>query len=98
MVFVAAYGSHNLDTMSRLSIIPLISGVVTAAYYLYTMQRILFGEVPEQLGKPHDLLPWERASYAVLVALVFVVGFFPIPFLGLINAYTSASFPWLAGL
>src|SRR5438309_2127193 len=97
MVFVGTYGSPNLDTMRRLIIIPLISIVVTAAYYVYTMQRILFGDVPEKLGQPHDLLPWERVSYGVLVALVFLVGFFPLPFLGMINAYTSASLPWLGG-
>ena len=98
MVFVGAYGSPNLGEMRRLIIIPLISIVVTAAYYVYTMQRILFGEVPEKLGHSHDILPWERIPYVVLVALVFLVGFFPVPFLGMINAYTSASFPWLGGL
>src|SRR5205809_632413 len=98
MVFVGAYGSPNLDPNRRLILIPLLSIVVTAAYYLYTMQRILFGDPPEKLAKSHDLLPWERISYAVLVALVFLVGIFPFPFLGMINAYTSASFPWLAGL
>src|SRR3989454_842495 len=71
MVFVGAYGSPNLGEMRRLIIIPLISIVVTAAYYVYTMQRILFGDVPEKLGHSHDLLPWERVSYVVLVALVF---------------------------
>jgi len=98
MVFVGAYGSPNLGEMRRLIIIPLISIVVTAAYYVYTMQRILFGEVPEKLGHAHDLLPWERISYVVLVALVFLVGFFPLPFLGMIDVYTSTSFPWLGGL
>src|SRR5439155_27120317 len=89
MVFVGAYGSPNLGEMRRLIISPLISIVVTAAYYVYTMQRILFGEVPEKLGHPHDLLPWERVSYVVLVALVFLVGFLAFSFLGMINAYTS---------
>jgi len=98
MVFVGAYGSPNLDPNRRLILIPLLSIVVTAAYYLYTMQRILFGDPPEKLAKSHDLLPWERISYAVLVALVFLVGIFPFPFLGMINAYTSGSFPWLGGL
>jgi NADH-quinone oxidoreductase subunit M len=98
MVFVGAYGSPNLDPNRRLILIPLMSIVVTAAYYVYTMQRILFGDPPEKLAKAHDLLPWERVSYAVLVALVFLVGFFPLPFLGMINAYTSGSFPWLGGL
>ena len=98
MVFVGAYGSPNLDPNRRLILIPLLSIVVTAAYYLYTMQRILFGDPPEKLAKSHDLLPWERISYAVLVALVFLVGIFPFPFLGMINAYTSGSFPWLGGI
>src|SRR6059036_362540 len=98
MVFLGAYGSPNLVAMRGLIIIPLISIVVTAAYYVYTLQRILFGDVPEKLGHPHDLLPWERIPYAVLVALVFLVGFLPFSFLGMINAYTSGSFPWLGGL
>jgi NADH-quinone oxidoreductase subunit M len=98
MVFVGAYGSQNVEPMRRLILIPLISVVVTAAYYLYTMQRILFGDPPEKLGHPHDLLPWERVSYVVLVALVFLVGFFPLWFLGMINAYTMDSFRWLGGI
>ena len=97
MVFVGAYGSQNLDPWRRLILIPLMSVVITAAYYVYTMQRILFGDVPAKLGKPHDLLPWERAAYVVLVALVFLVGFFPVPFLGMIDGYTRAAFPWLGG-
>src|SRR5439155_27045544 len=88
IVLVGAYGSPKLDMNRRLVLIPLISIVVTAAYYVYTMQRILFGDPPEDLAKAHDLLPWERISYAVLVALVFLVGFFPLPFLGMIHAYT----------
>jgi NADH-quinone oxidoreductase subunit M len=98
MVFVGAYGSPGLLPDRRLILIPLISIVVTAAYYVYTMQRILFGDPPENLQKAHDLLPWERIPYAVLVALVFLVGFFPVPFLGMIHAYAQAGFPWLGGL
>jgi len=97
MVFVGAYGSDNLVAWRRLILIPLLSIVITAAYYVYTMQRILFGDVPEKFGKVRDLLPWERAAYVVLVALVFLVGFFPVPFLGMIDGYTRAAFPWLGG-
>src|SRR5207247_10911890 len=73
MVFVGAYGSPNLDTMRRLILIPLISIVVTAAYYVYTMHRILFGDLPEKLVQPHELLPWERVSYGFLIARVIVL-------------------------
>src|SRR3989454_6336405 len=55
MVFVGTYGSPNLDTMRRLIIIPPISIVLPGADYVFTIQRNLFGDVPEELGQPHDL-------------------------------------------
>lgn len=97
MVFVGAYSSQNLDPWRQIILIPLLSIAITAAYYVYTMQRILFGDVPEKLGKLHDILPWERVAYLVLVALVFFVGLFPVPFLGMIDGYARAAFPWLGG-
>src|SRR2546427_2523302 len=57
MVFVGTYGSPNLDTMRRLILIPLISILVTAADYVFTTQRILFGALPEEPGHPHALPP-----------------------------------------
>ena len=97
MVFLGAYAAPNLEEMRRLVFIPLISIVVTAAYYVYTMQRILFGEVPKELGEPKDLPPYERLSYVVLVALILLVGIFPLPFLSLIDVYVRQSLPWLFG-
>jgi proton-translocating NADH-quinone oxidoreductase chain M len=96
-VFTGAYGSPNLEPSRSLILIPLLSIVVTAAYYVFTMQRIVFGEPTEKLGRPHDLRLWERVPYGVLVALVFLVGLFPLPFLGMIDAYTGDGLPWLGG-
>src|SRR5438046_10113978 len=56
MVFVGAYGSPNLGEMRRLIIIPLFSIVVTAPYYVYTMQPVLLREVPETLVHSNDPL------------------------------------------
>ncbi len=97
MVFLGTYSAANFADMRRLVFIPLISIVVTAAYYLYTMQRILFGDLPKELGEPHDLPSYERVSYVVLVALIILVGIFPIPFLSLMDTYVRQSLPWLGG-
>lgn len=97
MVFLGTYSATNFADMRRLVFIPLISIVVTAAYYVYTMQRILFGDLPKELGEPHDLPSYERVSYVVLVALIILVGIFPIPFLSLMDTYVRQSLPWLGG-
>ncbi len=104
MVFLGVYGSPALAATRALVIVPMISIVVTAAYYVYTMQRILFGDVPKDYEHAHDLPKWETLSYAVLVILIFVVGFLPFLFVSIIGGYVAgtataaASLPWLAGL
>ncbi len=97
MVFLGTFGTPALTGMRILIIIPLISLVVTAGYYVYTMQRILFGEAPKEYEHAHDLMPWETFSYAVLIVLIFAVGFLPFAIVGLISGYT-ASLPWLTVL
>jgi NADH-quinone oxidoreductase subunit M len=97
MVFLGTYSASNLSDLRRIVFIPLLSIVVTAAYYVYTMQRILFGELPKELGQPHDLPSYERVSYVVLVALILFVGIFPIPFLSLMDVFVRQSLPWLGG-
>ncbi len=104
MVFLGTFGSPTLAGWRALVIVPLISVVVTAAYYVYTMQRILFGDVPKDVEHAHDLTPWESLSYAVLIVLIFAVGFLPFAFVSIINSYvvgTAAvhgSLPWLTSL
>ncbi len=97
MVFVGTYSSASLSAVRALVIIPLISIVVTAAYYVYTMQRVLFGEPPKHFEHVHDLMPWERVSYGVLLVLIVLVGLLPIAFLSMIQGYTASALPWLLG-
>jgi len=97
MVFAGAYSSPTLEPWRRLVFIPLLSIVVTAAYYLYTMQRVLFGRVPEKLGQPHDLPAFEKVPYAVLLALIVLVGLFPVPVLVMIVEFAQQALPWLFG-
>jgi NADH-quinone oxidoreductase subunit M len=69
-----------LATWDRLAywvLIPLSILVVTAAFYIWMMQRMLFG--PKQ-GVPlqaHDVPWWEGAGMVVLVALIVVYGILP---------------------
>lgn len=97
MVFLGTFGSQAFAGWRVLVIVPLVSIVVTAAYYVYTMQRILFGDVPKEVEHAHDLMPWETFSYAVLILLIFAVGFLPFLFVGMINAYVLGSLHWLTG-
>ena len=97
MVFLGTYSSQALGATRALVIVPMVSIVVTAAYYVYAMQRILFGEPPKEFEHVHDLMPWERFSYAILTVLIFAVGFLPFAFLSLIQTYTTTGLPWLFG-
>ncbi len=97
MVFLGTYSSASMGATRALVLVPMASIVVTAAYYVYTMQRILFGEVPKGFEHVHDLMPWERFSYVVLVILIVAVGLLPFAFLSYIQTYTVRSLPWLLG-
>ncbi len=99
MVLLGTYSSPTLAATRALVIVPMVSLVVTAGYYVYTMQRILFGDVPKDYEHAHDLAPWERFSYVVLIILIFAVGFLPFAIVGPIGGYVSGAFPapWLAG-
>ena len=97
MVFLGTFSSPALTGVRALVIIPLVSIIVTAAYYMYTMQRVLFGEPPKDIAHAHDVMPWETFSYAVLIVLIFAVGFLPFAIVGPISTYAAHSLPWLAG-
>ncbi|MCI4337311.1 MAG: NADH-quinone oxidoreductase subunit M [Thermoplasmata archaeon] len=73
--------------------IPLIILVVTAAFYIWMMQRLLFG--PEK-GVPADAqdIPWyEGAGMGVLVALTVLYGILPFLLVNLIANSPVATFP-----
>ena len=95
MVFLGTYSSPTLGATRALVIVPMVSIVVTAAYYVYTMQRILFGDLPKDFEHVHDVPSYERFSYAILIVLIFAVGFLPFLFVGMIQGYTLAALPWL---
>ncbi len=59
---------------------------LTAAYYLWAMQRAMFGPYNEKIGAhPHDLPNHEFISMAILIALMFAFGIWPAPIMDMIN-------------
>ena len=74
----------------------LLSLMLTAGYYLWAMQRTLFG--PEttkiDLTHAHDVSKCEGIALAVLVALVAVFGVWPDAALQFIEPYTE----WIIGV
>ena len=66
MVFVGTYGGPNYEPIRAIVLIPLLTIIITAAYYLWTLHKVLFGDFNESLGKVHDLNRNEIISYGAL--------------------------------
>ncbi len=73
--------------------------ILGAAYMLYLYRRVIFGELTkESLKSVLDMSPREIAIFAPLLAIVFIMGIYPTPFLdvmhvsveNLIQQYQSA--------
>ncbi len=71
--------------------IPLITVLVTAAYYLWAGQRALFGPVNPTLDKAdiHDLKPFETAALTVLAALIVLFGVLPYLFMDYVVPFST---------
>jgi len=91
MVFTGSYhgaGTALLpgaNSLGKLIIIPLISVVITGAYYLWTMQRMVFGDFNKELGSVRDLESQELIPLFILLTLILLVGIYPSPLLNVIN-------------
>ncbi len=89
MVFAGTYGGDPFAGYRFLVLIPLTAVVLTGAYYVWTMHKMVFGTFNEALGKLHDLKRNEVVVYSVLIALMFGVGFYPVLWLNLLGGPTS---------
>jgi len=91
MVFVGSYqgGSALLapgaNALGKWIIIPLISVALTGAYYLWTMQKMVFGDFNEDLGKVRDLEVNELIPLFILLTLILIVGLWPSPMVNIIQ-------------
>jgi NADH:ubiquinone oxidoreductase subunit 4 (subunit M) len=65
------------DAIGYWVLIPLVMLVVTAAFYIWMMQRMLFGPMQGVRAEAHDV-PWnEGAGMSILVAFTVLYGILP---------------------
>jgi proton-translocating NADH-quinone oxidoreductase chain M len=85
-----------LATWDRLAywvLIPLGILVVTAAFYIWMMQRMLFGPARGLPEHVHDLPWYESAGMGLLVAFTIFLGVFPFLLVNLIASSPIRGFP-----
>ncbi len=73
-VFTATYDAFDLWVL-----IPIISVAITAAYYIWAMQRSIFGDLTTKIDTHHlhDAYWFETVPLAVLIGLIALFGIFP---------------------
>ncbi len=79
--FVAEFGvfTATYDAFGWLLLIPIISVAITAAYYIWAMQRTIFGPLTKEVDIEHlhDVCWYEALPLAVLSGLIVMFGMFP---------------------
>ena len=70
---VGAVGSWWL----ALSALAVVATIITAAYALWAMKRIFFGQLPEQLSNVKEASPYMLAPIIFLAALTILLGIIP---------------------
>src|SRR2546426_2182330 len=83
-VFLGVYAAFGL-----LVFVPILPGVLTAAYYIWAMQRAIFGPPNPKWETMPDLHGFEVAPLAVLTASFAVFGILPIVIMGLISNWAQ---------
>ncbi|HOX45599.1 MAG TPA: NADH-quinone oxidoreductase subunit M [Myxococcota bacterium] len=68
-----------------LTVISASAVIITAAYYLWTIQRMFLGPLNERYKGLKDLLWRERLTLYPLAALMLLLGFYPMPILDLMQ-------------
>ena len=89
-VFVGTY-----QAFGWLVAIPVITVVLTAAYYIYAMQRAIFGPLNPKMAGMQDTHSFEVVPLAVLTVLLALFGIAPFLFFNIINHF---SVPLLGGI
>ncbi len=83
-VFLGVYAAFGL-----LVFVPILTVILTAAYYIWAMQRAIFGPPNPKWEAMPDLHRFEMAPLAVLVAAFAVFGIVPVLFLSLISNWAQ---------
>src|SRR5256712_7188346 len=83
-VFIGVYAAFGL-----LVFVPILTVILTAAYYIWAMQRTIFGPLNPKWETMPDLHRFEVAPLAVLVASFAVFGIVPVLFLSFLSNWAQ---------
>ena len=83
-VFVGTY-----EAFGWFVAIPIITVVLTAAYYIYAMQKALFGPLNPKLADMPDAHAYEEVPLGVLTVLLALFGILPFLFFNLIGNFSG---------
>lgn len=95
MVFLGAFSVHKL-----LTVIAMGSMILTAAYYLWALERAYFGTPSPDLveKRPHDIQWFQTVPLLVLGVLVLALGLYPAPLTDMVADGTGYLLDMLGGV
>ncbi|MCS7275159.1 MAG: NADH-quinone oxidoreductase subunit M [Candidatus Bipolaricaulota bacterium] len=76
LIFVETY-----RVLGLLVLLPLLTVIITAGYYLWALRRAVFGEVSPTVAGGHDVKSYEFWPMLVLIILIIFFGVWPAPLL-----------------
>jgi len=91
-VFIGTYKAFGFWVL-----IPIITAVLTAAYYIYAMQRAIFGPYNEKLGEVKDMESHEIVPLGIFSFLFALFGILPFIFMDFISTWLTGALPFLIG-
>jgi NADH-quinone oxidoreductase subunit M len=80
----------SFQTWQTFTIIATLGIILTAAYFLTTIQRMFFGTIPEKWSALRDVSARELVSLVPLAALVIAMGIYPGPIIDLTTTSVNA--------
>jgi len=84
LVFIGAFGAAG-GMLRGLVAIGALAVIITAGYYLWTMQRMFLGPLNEKWSQLWDLNWRERLTLYPLAAITILLGVWPAPIFNLVN-------------
>jgi len=82
---LAFLGAFSVKAIRIITIVSTLGIVLTAAYMLWTLQRVFFGDLPEKWNNLKDLNTKELVTLIPLVIVVVFLGVYPAPVLNMMS-------------
>ncbi len=79
-------GAFSVKAIRVITIVSTLGIVLTAAYMLWTLQRVFFGTLPEKWNNLTDLNLKEYATLVPLLIIVVFLGVYPSPMLNIMSS------------